>query len=92
MYNNIGEKIKKLAQLGFVCGVIISVIMTLIFLFNENPLFLVFLIPVPLMSLFLSWPIYGFGELIEKASSIEALLHTQKNEGLVENNSNINNN
>ncbi|MCL2079175.1 MAG: hypothetical protein FWH17_04935 [Oscillospiraceae bacterium] len=68
MYNNIGAKIKILAQIIAWVGIIGSVIIgfiSLTFIWGIGVL-----IGGSLLSWILSWFIYGFGELIQKTSEI----------------------
>ena len=66
MYNNIGNKIKTLAQIVAFVEIILSVIIGLVLLFQEIIGFgLIILIFGPLIAWISSWLLYGFGELIE---------------------------
>lgn len=74
MYDNIGGKIKGLAKVICVIGIIVSVIAGLnVFADNEQDEFLgvLYFIIGPLLSWVGSFFLYGFGELIEKTSNIE---------------------
>ena len=78
MYDNIGRKIKGLAS-GFfislaVIGVVIGIITILAFEGAMVIIGLLMLIFVPILSLVLSWLIYGFGELIENQCATMAIL------------------
>lgn len=74
MYENIGGKIKGLAKAVFVIETIITVIAGFILIAMDEDLSLLgffLLIVGPLISWLLSLLLYGFGELIDKASEIE---------------------
>ena len=77
MYDNIGGKIKGLAKVICVIGIIVSVIAGLnVFSDNEQDEFLgvLYFIIGPLLSWIGSFCLYGFGELIEKTSNIEQIV------------------
>ena len=95
MYDNIGNKIKILAQIICVFGVVASVILGLVICFrtNEfNEIGLLYILIGSISSWISSFIIYGFGELIEKVCSIEKKVGTSKsNVFLKTENSSINN-
>ena len=68
MFDNIGAKIKKLAEIITIGGIIVSVgIGTM----NENFRGIVIALLGSLVSWISSFLLYGFGELIEKVTAIE---------------------
>ena len=74
MYNNIGQKIKHFAMTLFVIGTVCSILMgSYIVIFSDLDMAAVGILVVIIGS-FLSWVstflLYGFGELIEKATEI----------------------
>ncbi len=74
MYDNIGGKIKGLAKAGFIIGTIAYVLMGMGLMATDEgmiPIGLLFWVIGPLLSWVSSWLLYGFGELIDKVSSIE---------------------
>ncbi len=87
MYSNIGGKIKVLAKIICIIGIIVSVIsglgIIIVSSISYNPGLSVFggLLVIVLGVLF-SWLstffIYGFGELIEKVTEIESEIRNQK--------------
>ena len=91
MFENIGGKIKKLAVTITVLGMIASIVLGIISLVNgakvaryynnENPLLWTGLITIVagcLGSWLGSFFIYGFGELIERAVSIDRKMNSQQ--------------
>lgn len=80
MYEEIENKIKGLAKILFWLCTIVSVIVAIImfgeasnsYRYEEEHIALAFtfLLGVPLLSLGISWFMYGFGELIEKVTAI----------------------
>ncbi len=80
MYKNIGAKIKGLAQFILWSGIIMSVIGAIICFANSNQepglitTGVVFLVVGPLSSWMGSLLTYGFGELIERAKSVDEKL------------------
>ena len=72
MYDSIGVKIKMLAKILFWLEVVASFIAFVILLVNEITEIALIVIAVgPALSLFLSWFMYGFGEIIDKLQQIE---------------------
>ena len=73
MYSNIGQKIKNLAGFLIVCGIIASVIGAIVLWVTTNLVWNGFIVLV--CGIFISWAgtltLYGFGELITKATDIE---------------------
>ena len=71
MFENIGEKIKGLAKVICVIGIIISVIFGLYFLAGEeNPAGVIFMLIGPIASWASTLVLYGFGELIDRTTEI----------------------
>lgn len=74
MYKNIGKKIKGLAKATFVVEAIAAVVTGISLMASDEDLILygllVFLVG-PIVAWVSSWLLYGFGELIDKASDIE---------------------
>lgn len=77
MYNNIGEKIKGVAKFLSVIGIVGSIIIgtTMIITMHESISWigLIILIFGSLVSWILSFPLYGFGQLIENTDYLVAL-------------------
>jgi len=79
MYENIGGKIKGLAKVLFILEAIVAFI-TGIYLIaeanNDSDTFFCVLLMFggPIMAWISSWCLYGFGELVDKACSIESKL------------------
>ena len=74
MYDNIGGKIKGLAKASFIVAAIAEVITGIALMATDEDLILYgFLVMVvgPIVAWVSSWLLYGFGELIDKASDIE---------------------
>ncbi len=74
MFNDIGKKIKLLAEMICIVGIIFSIIVGLVnaSLYNEKIIFSVVMWLIgPLLSWIGSFTLYGFGELIDKVTSIE---------------------
>lgn len=76
MFTQVGEKIKTCAQIFFIIGEIISVILSLIILCTSDHaaryiLCMLILIIGPLISAFVSWIIYGFGVIVDTAEKEE---------------------
>lgn len=71
MYNNIEKKIKGLAGLLCVMGVLGSMLLGIILIANDSVIlgFVLLFVGLP-FSLISTWLIYGFGELIEKVCEI----------------------
>lgn len=74
MFDNIGTKIKSLAKIVCWVGIIITVIAGIVMLASgddiSSPIGLVLIVAGPIGSWISSFFVYGFGELIEKASEI----------------------
>ena len=71
MYENIGGKIKGLASVLFVVGLIGAIFAGALLLIDEQvALGLLTIIGGPIICWVSSWFLYGFGELIDKASEI----------------------
>ena len=71
MFNNPGKKIKILATVMFWLEVVGSVITAIVMAANDDPVFLL-LAPAGFASAWLlSLFVYAFGELVEKATSID---------------------
>ena len=74
MYDNIGSKIKGLAKAIFIVEALAAVITGIALMATDEELILFgFLVMVvgPIVAWVSSWLLYGFGELIDKASDIE---------------------
>jgi len=80
MYNNIGAKIKTLAQVIAWVGIIGSVLVGIIMIAQGTGsrgdgsivgIGVAYLLAGPFISWIASWFMYGFGELIEKTTQIE---------------------
>ncbi len=74
MYDNIGGKIKGLAKVLFIVTAIAEVITGIALMATDEDLILYgFLVMIvgPIVAWVSSWLLYGFGELIDKASDIE---------------------
>lgn len=72
MYDNIGGKIKELAKIGTIIGIILSVIVGILLITLVNSIIgivLVFVLPIAFW--ISSFPLYGFGELIDKVCNME---------------------
>ena len=83
MYNNIGKKIKILAQVVFLIEAIVSVIAGLVIWVESESLSLwsvVFLFVGPLVAYISSWILYGYGEIIVKLFEIERNTHKEQSE------------
>ena len=74
MYDNIGGKLKTLAEIQFWIVAIASAIVGIVMLVSEMVLGLLFLLGVPVVAWVASWLLYGFGELVEKVCHIEGKL------------------
>ena len=76
MYDNIGEKIKSLALLIFIIGVIVSVVAGVAILLLDGEIFIVLGILIIATGSFIAWIsscfAYGFGELIDKTGETKA--------------------
>ena len=86
MFDDIGKRIKKFAKflfyINFISACIISAILLLGFINTEDLAFII-LIPICIIAGYcLAWLcgflFYGFGELIDKTSSIESVLTSQQ--------------
>ena len=74
MYDNIGKKIKIMAKVIFVIGLIISLIAGFIIIGISQQLVLISLLIFVVGPIFFwisTWLLYGFGELIDKTCDIE---------------------
>lgn len=75
LYENIGGKIKQLAKWTFVTEAVISVIAGFAMLFEGEVVepFVALLVIVlgPIIAFVSTWLLYGFGEIIDKLTSIE---------------------
>ena len=81
-YENIGDKIKGLAQMSFVVEAIAAVITGIALMISDEDLILyglLVLIAGPIIAWVSSWLLYGFGQLIEN-SDIIAEEYNRKNE------------
>ena len=74
MYDNIGKKIKGLAKGLFIIEAAAAIITGIALMADDEdtiPIALLIMVVVPLIAWISSWLLYGFGELIDKASDIE---------------------
>ena len=74
MFNNVGKKLNSLAMVMFVVLAIISFIAGILVLSINDDFIapgLLIIFCGPLVALFFSWLLYGFGELIDKVTDIE---------------------
>ena len=90
-YENIGDKIKGLAQMSFVVEAIAAVITGIALMFSDEDLILYGLLVVimgPIIAWVSSWLLYGFGQLIENSDIIveEYNRKNEKHEKVVEKN------
>ena len=84
-YENIGNKIKGLAQMAFVVEAIVAVITGIALMASDEDLILyglLVLIAGPIIAWVSSWLLYGFGQLIEN-SDIIAEEYNRKNEKVI---------
>ena len=84
MYENIGSKIKGLATTIFVIEALASVVVGIVLLATDEALVLfglMSLIGGPIVAWVSSFLLYGFGELIDKASEIEKNTRMNQNNG-----------
>ncbi|MGN1039903.1 MAG: hypothetical protein ACI4QL_00575, partial [Candidatus Fimimonas sp.] len=70
MFENIGRKIKVLAQIVFWVGVVGSCIAGGVLAKMESPIGLLIMFGGSATALIISWLTYGFGELIDNSQSI----------------------
>ena len=88
MFNNIGKKIKKLAQFGCWVGIICCVITGIVFLalISEDWIFIIpgllTLILGPILMWIGSWLLYSWGDTVD---NVQALKNYQCGENLAEN-------
>ncbi len=80
MYYDIGGKIKILAKVECVIGVIVSVILGFVLKSNLNSLWWLFILIGAISSLISSWLIYGFGELIDDVHIIAYNINNNRDE------------
>lgn len=71
MYNEIGKKIKTLAKVLTVLGIVASVIYGIVILSFEQNWGIIYILIMPFLIWASSFVLYGFGELIEKVCNIE---------------------
>lgn len=76
MYDEIGKKLKDLATLSCIIGLIASIIIgLLVMIIVDNTIFIVVGLIIMLVGCFISWVssslLYGFGELIDKTCDIQ---------------------
>lgn len=75
MFDNIGGKLKILAWVVFICGAVCSIISGIVLLVNAITLSgFIFLIVGPLICWVVSFPLYGFGVLIENSEKQNSYL------------------
>lgn len=84
MFDNIGDKIKKLAKVETVIGIGISIIMGFLLLVNGSIHSIFTGILVMILGVLISWvssfALYGFGELIEKVSQMDRCMRELREE------------
>ena len=72
MYDNIGGKIKKLAQATFLVEALAATIFGFYMLAEEDPIIgITIMLFGPIVAFVGSWLLYGYGELIDKSCEIE---------------------
>ena len=71
MFDNIGSKIKGLAQALFGLEIIASVIVGVVLIENTKGLSLLYVLAGLIVALVSAWVLYGFGEIIDKLCAIE---------------------
>ena len=88
MYKNVGKKIKALAKIVCIIGIVLTVVCALIIIVlsfdaGDTELYftgVIYLIIAPILWYIGSLTTYGFGELIDKVCDIER--NTRKEEGV----------
>lgn len=75
MFDNIGSKIKTVAQVGCIIGIIVSVISGIVCIATAGGVGILVLIGCPLLCWIGSFVSYGFGELIERVTNIDCALN-----------------
>lgn len=70
MYTNISEKVKMLAQIVGFGGLAIFSLAAIVMLINRNVGGFFYMLIMAAVSFASSWPLYGFGVLIEKVSAM----------------------
>ncbi len=81
MYDNIGGKIKNLAKAIVIVEAIVSIIIGIVLMSTDEDLMLTGLLVMlcgPIIAWVSSWPVYGYGQLIEN-SDIIAEEYNRKN-------------
>lgn len=69
LYGNIGKKLKILAVVGFILEALVSVLASFISLIGGSFVgALISLIVGPVVGFIASWPLYAFGDLVEKTN------------------------
>ena len=71
MYDNIGGKIKILAKVLCIIVAILEFVYGIILLEDQTIIGVLLMIVGPIMAWISSWMLYGYGELIEKTTSID---------------------
>ncbi len=72
MYNNIGKKIKFIAQLIGAIGILAAILIGITLYSNtKNGIFILVIIGGSLVAWISTWLLYGFGEIIDKLCAIE---------------------
>lgn len=71
MFNNIGGKIKGLAQVLFWLEVVAAVIVGIVLVEDTEGISLLFAIAGVIVAWISAWFLYGFGEIIDKLCDIE---------------------
>ena len=80
-YSNIGDKIKNLAQVLFVLGAIVDIILGISLMVTDEDLIIFGLLLIllgPVVTWISSWLLYGFGQLIENSDIIADTYNRKK--------------
>ena len=90
MFENVGQKIKNVAKIAFVAGIILSVIKALPYMTDdiifEDFWYMAFLTIIlgSVLAWIVSLIVYGFGELIVKVNAIERGTRTDTNKSMTQ--------
>lgn len=72
MYNEIGKKIKTLAKVLTIFGIVASIIYGIVLLaLGQTVAGIIYILIMPFLAWAGSFVLYGFGELVEKVCNIE---------------------
>lgn len=80
MFNNVGSKIKSVAQLVTLIGILVSVISGIVVTVVDSPIGLIIIVAGSIASWLLSLTLYGFGQLIENTDILVANSKRQETE------------